>query len=59
MHSPSLKFPVSPITGAFFVTGKNLDKKAGIESIEDETAQAESDAEEITKTRKCRFTAAG
>lgn len=44
---------------AFFVTGKNLDKKAGIESIEDETAQAESDAEEILKTRKCRFTAAG
>ena len=35
--------------GAFFVTGKNLDKKAGIESIEDETAQAESDAEEIRK----------
>lgn len=34
---------------AFFVTGKNLDKKAGIESIEDETAQAESDAEEIRK----------
>lgn len=34
---------------AFFVTAKNLDKKAGIESIEDETAQAESDAEEIRK----------
>lgn len=34
---------------SYFVTGKNLDKKAGIESIEDETAQAESDAEEIRK----------
>ena len=34
---------------AFFVTGKNLAKKAGIESLEDETAQAESDAEEIRK----------
>lgn len=46
--------------GGFFVTGKNLDKKAGIESIEDETAQAESDAEEIRKPEMsfhcCRLT---
>lgn len=47
--SVSSKIVMVLVAVAFFVTAKNLDKKAGIESIEDETAQAESDAEEIRK----------